>query len=115
MCEDTTPIAQWGVTDADEPLAPALNDIDTESKRKQEKISNRERTTNINLKWIYGGGNFRGLTLVGIFCYPIFLEAIKSRWNASATNVRCCYNRLVDFCNSQYRCPPNYYIETSVP
>ena len=35
---------------------------DTESKRKQEKISNRERTTNINLKWIYAlvilGGEF---------------------------------------------------------
>lgn len=84
MSEETTPIARWGVTDADEPLAPALNDIDTESKCKQEKISNRERTTNINLKWIYG------VVILGVLLWWEYF-VIQYSWellNPDGTKVR---------------------------
>lgn len=84
MSETDAPIAQWGVTDADEPLAPALNDIDSESKRKQEKIARREKATDINLKWIYG------LVILGVLLWWEYF-VISYSWellNPDATKVR---------------------------
>lgn len=54
MSEETTPIARWGVTDADEPLDPALNDIDTESKGAQIKERYRQDTRHRDylVKWV---------------------------------------------------------------
>lgn len=77
-------IPNWGDTNDDSPPAPALNEIDGESKKQQERLSRRERSTDINLKWLYG------IVILGILIWWEYF-VIKYSWamlNPNGNEVR---------------------------
>lgn len=62
--------AQWGVTDADEPLAPGLNNVDNESLATQEKERYKQDTRQrkfLALWVVWATSLWLGLVLIIVF------------------------------------------------
>jgi predicted anti-sigma-YlaC factor YlaD len=70
MSENAALNAQWGVTDADEPLYPSLNNIDNESLATQEKERYKQDTRQRKFlaRWVvWATSIWLGVVLVIIF------------------------------------------------
>lgn len=70
MSRSEKPIAEWGVTDADEPLDPALNNVDNESLVTQEKERYKQDTRQRKFlaQWVvWATSVWQGVVLVIIF------------------------------------------------
>lgn len=70
MSYNEKPIAQWGVTDADEPLEPTLNNIDNESLATQERERYKQDTRQRKFlaEWVvWATSSWLALVLVIVF------------------------------------------------